>query len=106
MLKPSRVPLTSSKLFLRSKSIFYPGGSSLKQKSVAKHGNHEEGAGIDRKLHDPVADPRIPRDPLDLGQIPPITDLVGALCKTASPGPQPGEARDVLGGMARDKACF
>jgi len=33
----------------------------LKKKSVAKHGHHphsshDEGAGIDRKLHDPVAD--------------------------------------------------
>src|SRR6266849_8775210 len=106
MLKPSRVPLTSSKLFLRSKSIFYPGGSSLKQKSVAKHGNHEEGAGIDRKLHDPVADRLIPLEPLDLGKIHSIDDLVRAMSKTAFTGRQLGEAADVLEAMARDKDCF
>src|SRR5229473_1526510 len=106
MLKPSRVPLTSSKLFLRSKSIFYPGGSSLKQKSVAKHGNHEEGAGIDRKLHDPVADRLIPLEPLDLGKIHSIDDLVRAMSKTAFTGRQLGEAADVLEAMARDQDCF
>src|SRR5713226_1384468 len=106
MLKPSRVPLTSSKLFLRSKSIFYPGGSSLKQKIVAKHGHHQEGAGIDRKLHDPVADRLIPLEPLDLGKIHSIDDLVRAMSKTAFTGRQLGEAADVLEAMARDKDCF
>jgi len=28
----------------------------VKHKSGAKHGSHHEGAGIDRKLHDPVSD--------------------------------------------------
>jgi hypothetical protein len=55
----------------------------LKQKSVAKqshhqHGNHE-GAGIDRKLHDPVTDRLIPLEPLDPGKIQSIDDLVRAM---------------------------
>jgi deoxyhypusine synthase len=88
----------------------------LKQKTVAKHGshhqsdqresNHEEGAGIDRKLHDPVADRLIPLEPLDLGKIRSIDDLVRAMSKTAFTGRQLGEAADVLEAMARDPECF
>ncbi len=83
----------------------------MKQKSGSKHGNHhdsnhEEGAGIDRKLHDPVADRLIPLEPLDLGQIHSIDDLVRAMSKTAFTGRQLGEAADVLEAMARDKDCF
>ena len=56
----------------------------MKHKSVAKHGhhhngNHQEGAGIDRKLHDPVADRLIPLEPLDLAKIRSIDDLVRAM---------------------------
>ena len=80
----------------------------MKQKSVAKHGshhdaNHEAGAGIDRKLHDPVADRLIPLEPLDLGKIHSIDELVRAMSKTAFTGRQLGEAADVMEAMARDK---
>src|SRR5271168_5503901 len=83
----------------------------LKQKSVVKHakhqtGNHEEGAGIDRKLHDPVADRLIPLEPLDLAKINSIDGLVRAMAKTAFTGRQLGEAADVLEAMARDEECF
>src|SRR5208282_1257571 len=104
-------PLTSSKLFLRSKSVSHSGGSSLKHKSIAKPGHHhdanrQEGAGIDRKLHDPVTDRLIPLEPLDPGKIRSIDDLVRAMSKTAFTGRQLGEAADVLEAMARDKECF
>jgi deoxyhypusine synthase len=89
---------------------YFSGGWSLKHKSVAKHshqqGNHEEGAGIDRQLHDPVADRLIPLEPLDLGKIRSIDDLVRAMSKTAFTGRQLGEAADVLEAMARDQECF
>jgi deoxyhypusine synthase len=83
----------------------------LKKKSVSKHSNHQdvrhqEGAGIDRKLHDPVADRLIPLEPLDLGKIQSIDDLVRAMSKTAFTGRQLGEAADVLEAMARDQECF
>ena len=83
----------------------------MKQKSVAKHdqhpnNRHEEGAGIDRKLHDPLADRLIPLEPLDLGKIRSIDDLVRAMSKTAFTGRQLGEAADVLEAMARDKDAF
>ena len=74
----------------------------MKQKSVAKHGNHQEGAGIDRKLHDPVADRLIPLEPLDLAKIRSIDDLVRAMSRTAFTGRQLGEAADVLEAMARE----
>jgi deoxyhypusine synthase len=98
-------------LFLQTKSGFHSGGFSLKQKSVTRHGNHkgvthEEGAGIDRKLHDPVSDRLIPLEPLDLGKIKSIDDLVRAMSRTAFTGRQLGEAADVLEAMARDKECF
>ena len=83
----------------------------MKQKTVARHshtkpGHHQEGAGIDRKLHDPVADRLIPLEPLDLGKIRSIDGLVRAMSKTAFTGRQLGEAADVLEAMARDKECF
>ncbi len=65
-----------------------------------------EGAGIDRKLHDPVADRLIPLEPLDLAKIHSIDDLVRAMSRTAFTGRQLGEAADVLEAMARDKECF
>src|SRR4030088_2289268 len=110
-LKPGRrVSLTSSKLFLQSKSVSHFGGLSLKHKSVGKHdhhhGNHEEGAGIDRKLHDPVQDRLVPLEPLDPTRVHSIDDLVRAMAKTAFTGRQLGEAADVLEAMARDKDCF
>jgi deoxyhypusine synthase len=67
---------------------------------------HHEGAGIERQLHDPVADKLIPLDPLDLSQIRTIDDLVRAMSRTAFTGRQLGEAADVLEAMARDKHCF
>src|SRR5882757_5434378 len=70
------------------------------------HGNHSEGAGIDRKLHDPVQDRLIPLEPLDPRKIHSVDDLVRAMAKTAFTGRQLGEAADVLEAMARDKDCF
>jgi len=68
---------------------------------------HEhEGAGIDRKLHNPIEDRLTPLEPLDLGRIHSIDDLVRAMAKTAFTGRQLGEAADVLEAMARDKSCF
>ena len=77
----------------------------MKQKKNLKQAEHE-GAGIDRKLHDPVADRLIPLAPLDLGKIRSIDGLVRAMSKTAFTGRQLGEAADVLEAMARDKDAF
>ena len=77
----------------------------MTQKKTTKH-NHHEGAGIDRKLHDPVSDKLIPLAPLDLTQIKSIDGLVRAMSKTAFTGRQLGEAADVLEAMARDKDAF
>jgi deoxyhypusine synthase len=69
--------------------------------------NHEhEGAGIDRKLHNPVEDKLEPVYPLDLNKIHTVNDLVKAMGQTAFTGRQIGEAADVLEAMARDKDCF
>jgi deoxyhypusine synthase len=70
-----------------------------------KHGNHD-GAGIDRKLHNPIEDKLIPLEPLNLSAVRSIDDLVRAMAKTAFTGRQVGEAADVLEAMARDKECF
>ncbi len=83
----------------------------MKQKSSLKHSHHrlgknEEGAGIERKLHDPVEDRLIPLAPLDLREIHSIDGLVRAMSKTAFTGRQLGEAADVLEAMARDKDAF
>ena len=79
----------------------------MKRKSVAKHGHHdgkhEEGAGIDRKLHDPVSDRLIPLEQLDPNKIHSIDDLVRAMSKTAFTGRQLGEAADVLEAMGRGR---
>ena len=68
----------------------------MKHKNDSKHGNHNEGAGIDRKLHDPVQDRLIPLEPLDPKKIHSVDDLVRAMAKTAFTGRQLGEAADVL----------
>ena len=88
----------------------------MKKKNGANHGHHpddrhedvhhEEGAGIDRKLHDPVADRLIPLEPLDPKKIKSIDGLVRAMARTAFTGRQLGEAADVLEAMARDEECF
>ena len=70
-----------------------------------KNGNHD-GAGIERHLHDPIADRLVPLEPLDLTQVHSVDDLVRAMGKTAFTGRQIGEAADVLEAMARDKECF
>jgi len=65
-----------------------------------------EGAGIDRKLHDPVKDKLSPVFPLDLSRVKSISDLVRGMADTAFTGRQLGEAVDVLEAMAHDKDCF
>src|SRR5713226_7592853 len=68
--------------------------------------NYQDGAGMDRKLHNPIEDRLIPLEPLDLGRVRSIDDLVRAMSKTAFTGRQIGEAADVLEAMARDEECF
>ena len=70
-----------------------------------KNSNHD-GAGIDRKLHNPIEDRLIPLEPLDLNHVHSVDDLVRAMGKTAFTGRQIGEAADVLEAMARDQECF
>src|SRR5581483_6467330 len=70
------------------------------------HQSDHEGAGIDRKLHDPVSDKLIPLEPLDLGKIRSVNDLVTAMGNTAFGAREIGTAADVLEAMARDKDCF
>ncbi len=70
-----------------------------------KNGNHD-GAGIDRKLHNPIEDKLIPLESLDLNSVRSVNDLVSAMSKTAFTGRQVGEAADVLEAMARDQDCF
>jgi len=48
-----------------------------------KHQHGQEGAGIDRKLHDPISDKLIPLEPLDLSTIKSVNDLVTAMGNTA-----------------------
>src|SRR5437588_12099133 len=64
------------------------------------------GEGKDRQLHNPIADKLIPLEPLDLGKIHSIDDLVRAMSKTAFTGRQLGEAADVLEAMALDEDAF
>jgi deoxyhypusine synthase len=77
---------------------------------MAKHGNHQgkqaPGAGIERKLHDPIEDRLIPLAPLDLSEIRSVDDLVRAMGNTAFTARQIGEGADVLEAMARDQDCF
>ena len=68
--------------------------------------NKPHGEGIDRELHDPIADKLIPLEPLDLSQIKTVDDLVRAMGNTAFTARQMGEGADVLEAMARDKECF
>jgi deoxyhypusine synthase len=72
---------------------------------TVKHGNHD-GAGIDRKLHNPLEDRLTPLQSLDLSQVRTVNDLVTAMGNTAFTGRQVGEAADVLEAMARDEDCF
>jgi deoxyhypusine synthase len=72
----------------------------------AKQTSHDAGEGVERKLHDPIADHLIPLEPLDLGQSRSISELVRAMSRTAFTGRQLGEAADVLEAMARDQECF
>ena len=67
---------------------------------------YDEGAGMARVLHDPVADQLIPLEPLDLSRVHSVDDLVRAMARTAFTGRQLGEAADVLEAMARDRDCF
>ena len=80
-----------------------------------KHGNHHSkdsnqahggGEGKDRHLHNPIEDRLIPLEPLDLGKVRSIDDLVRAMAKTAFTGRQLGEAADVLEAMALDEDAF
>jgi deoxyhypusine synthase len=72
-----------------------------------KHANNNhDGSGVERKLHDPIADRLTPLEPLDISRVHSIDDLVRAMAKTAFTGRQLGEAADVLEAMARDKDCF
>jgi len=64
------------------------------------------GDGVERHLHNPIADKLIPLEPLDLSKVKSIDDLVRAMSKTAFTGRQLGEAADVLEAMARDEECF
>src|SRR5205807_1613020 len=50
-----------------------------------KHENHD-GTGIDRKLHNPIADRLVPLEPLDLSKVRSVDDLVRAMSKTAFTG--------------------
>ena len=61
---------------------------------------------MERHLHNPIEDKLIPLEPLDLGKVKSIDDLVRAMSKTAFTGRQLGEAADVLEAMARDEDCF
>ena len=80
--------------------------------SASDHGAHlkvgkkVQGAGIDRKLHDPVSDRLEPLAPLDLRRVGSVNDLVTAMGRTAFTGRQVGQAADVLEAMARDRDCF
>jgi len=69
------------------------------------HAAPSEGTGIDRKLHDPVEDKLVPLEPLDLGKVKTVNDLVTAMGHTAFTGRQVGQAADVLEAMARDREC-
>jgi deoxyhypusine synthase len=78
------------------------GHSAEKSHAGASH----KGEGIERELHNPIADKLIPLEPLDLTKVKSIDDLVRAMSKTAFTGRQLGEAADVLEAMARDEDCF
>jgi deoxyhypusine synthase len=72
-----------------------------------KHEQHHGADGAtDRALHDPITDKLVPLEPLDLGRIHGIDDMVRAMAKTAFTARQIGLAADVLEAMARDKDAF
>jgi deoxyhypusine synthase len=73
---------------------------------LANKHHKTHGAGIDRKLHDPISDKLVPLAPLDLSKIHTVDDLVRAMGNTAFTGRQVGQGADVLEAMARDKDCF
>jgi deoxyhypusine synthase len=73
---------------------------------LANKHHKTHGAGIDRKLHDPISDRLIPLAPLDLSKIHTVDDLVRAMGNTAFTGRQVGQGADVLEAMARDNDCF
>ena len=95
-----------------------PKQSGKHSKAKAQHAGHPaaahasgkshggSGEGSDRKLHDPISDRLKPLEPLDLGRVHSIDDLVRAMGQTAFTGRQLGEAADVLEAMARDKDCL
>lgn len=83
-----------------------PASKSVKPPKATKKSAKTSGAGIDRKLHDPVSDNLVPVFPLALERISTINELVTAMGNTAFTGRQVGEAADVLEAMARDKDCF
>ena len=72
----------------------------------SKQGQGASGEGKDRHLHNPIEDRLIPLEPLDLGKVKSVDDLVRAMAKTAFTGRQLGEAADVLEAMALDEDCF
>src|SRR5271165_5341152 len=78
-----------------------PRGETVSDQQQKTHGE-----GIERELHDPIADKLIPLQPLDLSKIATVDDLVRAMGDTAFTGRQVGEGADVLEAMARDKDCF
>jgi deoxyhypusine synthase len=73
---------------------------------VSHEHDKSQGEGIERELHDPIADKLIPLEPLDLSKVRTVDDLVRAMGNTAFTGRQVGEGADVLEAMARDKDCF
>jgi deoxyhypusine synthase len=83
-------------------------GKNLRSKKARsnKAARHASGEGIERKLHDPVADHLIPVYPLDLSRCQSVDALVRAMGNTAFTGRQLGEGADVLEAMACDRDCF
>jgi deoxyhypusine synthase len=82
------------------------GKSHGSSRHTSGHTSGHAGDGVDRHLHNPIEDKLIPLEPLDLGKVKSIDDLVRAMSKTAFTGRQLGEAADVLEAMARDEECF
>jgi len=68
--------------------------------------HHTPPEGTERKLHDPVSDKLVPLEPLDLGKIKSVDDLVRAMGNTSFTGRQVGEGAEVVEAMARDQECF
>src|SRR5690349_9687755 len=87
-------------------SVYFSKFAQLSREVTRLAKKHNEGSGIDRKLHDPVSDKLSPVFPLDLGKVKGISDLVRGMADTAFTGRQLGESVDVLEAMARDKDCF